>query len=65
MRESEKEREGERLQGENNIPPPHPPTPPLRSILELNHVNIVMSSALLLTNHRKLNFSAQLTYCQS
>lgn len=31
---------------------------PFKSILEPNHLNIVMSSALLLTNHRKLNSSA-------
>lgn len=36
-----------------------------KSILEPNHLNICMSSALLLTNHCKLNFSAQLTHCQS
>lgn len=58
MRESEKVRE----RGCRGKTTSHSP---FWSILELNHLNIVMSSALLLTNDRKLNFSAQLTYCQS
>lgn len=62
MRESEKEREGEREEGCRGKTTSHSH---FWSILELNHLNIVMSSALLLTNHCKLNFSAQLTYCQS
>lgn len=36
-----------------------------KSILEPNYGRIVMSSALPFTNHPKLNFSAELTHCQS
>lgn len=36
-----------------------------KCILECNYARIVMSSALPFTNHPKLNFSAELTHCQS